>query len=506
MKKIISIVITVTLLAPFVPQAKAETPTEKVIIVFKDKVDEELVENVNGDVEQVSRNIPVLTGEIPAAAVDLIERDKDVVAVEIDQEITINGQIQTWGIEKVNAMKAWNENFTGAGSKIAVIDTGISPHEDLVVAGGVSFTSYTKSYEDDNGHGTHVAGIIGAKNNEVGIVGIAPDASLFAVKVLNNEGTGFLSDIISGIDWAITNKMNIINLSLGAPQDSLALKQAVERAYSKGILVVASAGNSGSAEGSGDTVMFPAKYDSTIAVSALDSLNNRGQFSATGASIEVTAPGVGILSTYLNNQYVVMDGTSMAAPFVAGNLALLKQAYPNLNHKQLREKLQTTASDIGIKGRDSHFGFGLVQAPGIIDIVSVPQVAPVVNNPIPTKVTTPIAKPKPAVPVAKPVQKKKASTIVTTSKTTYKAGNTIWPTVKVVDSKTKKPIVGAVVKLTINPTKGKSKTITAKTNTKGVASFKYVTSKTVKGNYKFSTIATIKNYDNSLGLKTIRVN
>src|SRR5690606_17443259 len=284
MKKIISIVITVTLLAPFVPQAKAETPTEKVIIVFKDKVDEELVENVNGDVEQVSRNIPVLTGEIPAAAVDLIERDKDVVAVEIDQEITINGQIQTWGIEKVNAMKAWNENFTGAGSKIAVIDTGISPHEDLVVAGGVSFTSYTKSYEDDNGHGTHVAGIIGAKNNEVGIVGIAPDASLFAVKVLNNEGTGFLSDIISGIDWAITNKRNISNLSLGAPQDSLALKQAVERAYSKGILVVASARNSGSAEGSGDTVMFPAKYDSTIAVSALDSLNNRGQFSATGAS------------------------------------------------------------------------------------------------------------------------------------------------------------------------------------------------------------------------------
>ncbi|MFT4416278.1 S8 family peptidase [Fredinandcohnia humi] len=505
MKQILSIVIAFSLFAPFVQQANAEVPTEKVIIVFKDKIDEKLVEKYNGKVDQVSNHVPVVTGEVPVTAIDNLEQSNKVVSVEPDQVIKVTGQVQDWGIEKVSAPKSWKANYTGAGIKVAVLDTGISTHEDLHVAGGVSFTSYTNSYSDDNGHGTHVAGIIGAKNNQVGIVGVAPDASIYAVKVLDQEGSGYLSDIILGIDWAITNKMDIINLSLGAPADSLALKQAVDRAYNKGILVVASAGNSGNTDGSGDTVQYPAKYDSTIAVAAIDSQNMRGIFSSTGTKVEIAAPGVGILSTYLGNKYVKMDGTSMAAPYVAGVLAILKQANPTMSHIQLRQKLQTNAIDLGVQGRDPFYGYGLAQAPTQANAVVSPVTteAPVGEAPVTTPSSQPVKAP---VISPKPVQKKKISTTITTAKSVYNLGNTIWPTVKVIDTVSKKPVSGAVVKLTFTPPKGKATTITVKTNSKGIAPFKYVTTKkSGKGTYKISTTITGANYVTGSASKIVKV-
>ncbi|WP_235426967.1 S8 family peptidase [Cohnella kolymensis] len=243
------------------------------------------------------------------------------------------------------------------------MDTGIAPHEDLSVTGGASFVSYTASYADDNGHGTHVAGIIGARNNTIGVVGIAPDSSIYAVKALDYDGSGYLSDIIAGIDWSITNRMDLINLSLGSPQDSLTLHQVVDKAYSNGILVVAAAGNNGTANGSGDTLEYPARYESAIAVAAIDSTNQRGYFSATGSKVEVAAPGVNVTSTYLNNSYATMSGTSMATPYVTGNLALIKQANPTLSYTALRSKLDQTVVDLGAAGRDTWYGYGLIQAP-----------------------------------------------------------------------------------------------------------------------------------------------
>ncbi|NOW34915.1 S8 family peptidase [Clostridium beijerinckii] len=160
------------------------------------------------------------------------------------------------------------------------------------------------------------------------------------IKVLGNDGAGYLSDIIAGIDWCITNKMDIINLSLGSSVPSTALQQEVDKAYNQGILVVAAAGNDGTSDGSTDTVDYPAKYSSVIAVAAIDSNNKRPSFSSTGNNVEVAAPGVSVLSTYLNNKYVSMSGTSMSAPFVTGDLALLKQANPGLSPNQLRAKLK----------------------------------------------------------------------------------------------------------------------------------------------------------------------
>lgn len=503
--------LTSLIFSSVIPAVHAETPKENVIIVFKDDINQKAVTNVNGEIEEVLNHIPVITGEIPEAAIPILERNKEILTVEVDQRVQVNGQVQDWGIKAVNAEQSWQSTYTGKGIKVAVLDTGISPHEDLMIAGGVSFTSYTTSYFDDNGHGTHVAGIIGAENhNNIGTVGVAPDADLFAVKVLDRNGSGYLSDIIKGIDWSMTNKMDIINLSLGIASDSLALHQAVDKAYNSGILLVAAAGNNGKVDGTGDTVEYPARYDSTIAVSAMDTSNMRGSFSATGQTIEVTAPGVKILSTYLNNQYLYMSGTSMAAPYAAGTLALLKQANPALSHTQLREKLNETVKDIGATGKDTFFGNGLIQTPIQIQETQVTEAPTTQEKAVTTKpqvqpVKQPVkSSPKPT--VKKPVGKKNLTSTVTTARSTYSAGHTAWINVKAVDKITKKPIVNATVKLTITPPKGKKQVVTLKTNKKGEASYKFLTNKrTTKGTYKFSTSTSVANYHVASASKTIRI-
>ncbi len=495
-----------------VPPVHADVPTENVIIVYKDNVDEQKVDSVNGDISEVLDNIPVAVAEIPAAAIPVLEKSEDILTVEVDQRVSIHSQVQDWGIQSVNAPISWESKYTGQGIKIAVLDTGISAHEDVDISGGVAITDYTKSYHDDNGHGTHVAGIIGAKNNDIGIVGIAPDAQLYAVKVLDKNGSGYLSDVIAGIDWSITNKMDIINLSLGAPNDSVALHQAVDRAYHSGLIVVAAAGNNGKHDGSGDTVEYPARYDSTIAVAATDSVANRGSFSATGNTVEISAPGVNILSTHIGNRYVHMSGTSMAAPYVTGVIALLKQVDPSLSNGQLREKLKGSAIDLGIPGKDSFFGYGLVQAPVPVQEVIKPvtenkeEKTDQVPSSVPAKETIKQVVPEKKATATKPAPKKKIKSTVSTYRTTYSTGNTIWVNLKAIDQATKKPVKSGTVKLTITPPKGKAKTVTLKTNKKGEASYKMVVNKrTTKGLYKFSTSTSVKNYQTAKASKTIRI-
>jgi len=309
-------------------------------------------------------HMSLMTVLIPVSYKDEISQLPSVNHFEIDKEIKVNPvQVVSWDKEMIRMEEAISSNFTGNGVKIAVIDSGIAPHEDLEIAGGISFVDYTNSYEDDNGHGTHVAGIIGAKNNDRGVVGVAPNAQLYAVKVLDYNGEGYVSNIAYGVRWAIDQGMDIINISAGTKSDSYLLKSMIDEAYKKNILVIVAAGNDGNETGSGDTMDYPAKYNSAIAVGAIDKNRIRAPFSSTGHALEITAPGVNILSTYLNNEYIQMSGTSMATPFISGISALLMEANPNTSAENIRRLLQSGSIDLGAVGRDPLYGYGLGQAP-----------------------------------------------------------------------------------------------------------------------------------------------
>ncbi|MCP3761342.1 S8 family peptidase [Domibacillus sp. A3M-37] len=340
----------------------AHEEEQKVIVIFDEKVDKKAIAEVEGEIDQTFKQLPIASVTMPADEVQQLKQDESVIRVEKDITVYASAQTLDWGIQATNVPASWSAGLTGKGIKVAVVDTGIATHSDLAISGGVSFVSYTTSYQDDNGHGTHVAGIIGAKDNGFGTKGVAPDAAIFAVKSLNKDGSGSLSSILAGIDWAITNKMDIINLSLGTQTHSSAFQSMVDKAYAKGLLVVAASGNGGSASGTDDTVDYPARYNSTIAVGAVDSSLKRVSFSSTGSAVDVAAPGESITATYLNNGYARMSGTSMAAPYVSGQLALMKQANPTTDNVRLRAMLTDTSKDLGAGGRDALYGYGLMQA------------------------------------------------------------------------------------------------------------------------------------------------
>ncbi len=479
MKKILSLFLLAALILSLSSFTFAQQQSERIIVLFNTSVDNEIIERVNGKIIRMFANFPALVMTLPTYALNVLRLYPNIVSIEEDILISVESQTPDWGIVRTDAPAAWDSEFTGKGVKIAVVDTGIASHEDLVVEGGVSFTSYTSSYLDDNGHGTHVAGIIGARNNALGTVGIAPESSLYAVKVLDKNGSGYLSNVAAGIDWAISNKMNIINLSLGSSSSSTTLKRAVDSAYSKGILVVAAAGNTGRTSGIGDNVQYPARYDSVIAVSATDINDQRAYFSSTGSTVEVAAPGVNITSTYLNNQYATMSGTSMSTPYTTGNLALIMQANPSLSATALRIKLRENVIDLGTAGKDTFFGYGLIQAPVLEgDIIPDPD------------------------PDPDPPQVQETSTVVTTDKSTYTAGSRVYITAKITD-KSGVAIQGATVKVTLTTPRGTSTTKTGTTNLDGQFNVVYTTSRfSVKGTYNVSAETSYSTYKPSTATTT----
>ncbi|MED4908635.1 S8 family peptidase [Brevibacillus centrosporus] len=229
-----------------------------------------------------------------------------IVSVHSEEEIP-------WGVRYVGAERLWRRG-KGTGVKIAVIDTGISrDHFELKdqIKGGINFVTGRQ-----NGHGTHVAGIIVAEMNQRGIVGVSPEAHLYDVRAFGEDGKSSLGMILRAINWSIENKMDIINMSFGMPQYSEALARAVERANKQGIIMVASAGNNGG------EVEYPARYKGVVGVSAIDQNGKLADFSSRGKGANTKAPGVDILSTWPGNQFKTLNGTSMAAPHVTGLKAL----------------------------------------------------------------------------------------------------------------------------------------------------------------------------------------
>lgn len=362
----------------------------KTIIVFKNEPtsdDVGFLEKQGGTVVHRFGIIPGVSVEFPQQALDKIckEGSRSPVCdkinyIELDQQVHTYvkpegkgnptpkptpvqlPQVLPWGIDRTDAELSWGIS-TGYGVKVAVVDTGIDythPDLDANVAGCVTFVWRTTDCRDDNGHGTHVAGTIAAENNGIGVVGVAPNASLYGVKVLDRTGSGYVSDVIAGIDWSADNGMNVITMSLGSGSDVSALHAAVDSAYSRGIVIVASAGNENG------TISYPARYSSVIAVTATDSGNNKASFSNYGPEAELAAPGVSIYSTYKGGTYATLSGTSMAAPHVTGTVALLLEANPGMTPLEVRSRLQSTSTDIGTPGWDPYFGHGLVNAYGAL--------------------------------------------------------------------------------------------------------------------------------------------
>lgn len=269
----------------------------------------------------------------------------------------------TWNIARVLGGRTRPNN--GERIKVGILDTGIDlNHPDLAanVKGGINIVNPSAPPQDDNGHGTHVSGVIGAVNNHKGIVGVAPAVSLYAIKVLDRNGTGTLTTLVKGIEWCIRNKMNILNISIsGGEKVPSIMAEVIKSATQKGIMVVASAGNSGNASGKGDNVQVPARLPDTVAVAALNRSNKRAPFSSTGPTVDIAAPGVHILSTYKDGQYATLSGTSMAAPHVSGTAAILMRTFPHVSPLHIGRLLKKNAIDLALRGMDRFTGAGLVQ-------------------------------------------------------------------------------------------------------------------------------------------------
>ncbi|WP_161516159.1 S8 family peptidase, partial [Bacillus thuringiensis] len=266
-----------------------------------------------------------------------------------DGNVKANGTKQSLhnGVSSVLSTKGKGVSpLTGKGIAVAVLDTGIDrEHPDVKIKDGVSFVENVLDFDDDNGHGTHLAGIIGAQKNNSGMTGIAPDVDLYAVKVLDKYTNGKYSTVVKGIDWAIEHKANIILMSLGGKKESVFFEEAINKAYEKGILLVSSAGNEGYKEG--DSITYPAKFNSVIAVGALDAKDQRGFLSSKGEQLELMAPGVDIWSTWNDGSYRFDSGTSMAAAHVAGVASLLLENDRMLSNQQVRELLKKSATPLG---------------------------------------------------------------------------------------------------------------------------------------------------------------
>lgn len=315
------------------------------------------------------------------------------VEVWIIGKPTITGRPQPsqtvpWGIERIYAPDAWSIS-TGAGVQIAVLDTGVDrDHVDLYVniKWGISVVGDTvstaeKDWTDRNGHGTHVTGIIAAMYNDIGVVGVAYDVSIYAIKVLNNAGFGTWTDVAEGIWWAIKgpdgiidkdgdgvvagdpddDAAEVISMSLGGFSYSEELYEAVKTAYNYGIVLVAAAGNEGD-----DGVTYPAKFKEVIAVAAIDEYDEVPTWSSKGPEVELAAPGVNILSTVPKDRYDTYSGTSMATPHVTGTIGLMISKIladgRTYNVTYIRSILQETADDIGPAGWDEVSGYGVVRA------------------------------------------------------------------------------------------------------------------------------------------------
>jgi subtilisin len=314
---------------------------------------------------------PILILNATRQEIGRLRNDANVAAVEEDGlctaqgdgptgEVTPDAETIPAGVSQIGAPQAWDAS-RGKGIKVAILDTGIDAlHPDLApnVKGAVSFVP-GEAPTDGNGHGTHAAGIIAAAENGVGIIGVAPAAWLYNVKVLDRNGSGQFSWIIAGIDWCISNKMDIISIQFGGFSVPAALESLCNAAWANGLLVIATAGVGGPGMG---TVAAPAKFKNVIAVSAVDSTDVITPFSGRGPEVELCAPGINVLSTKPGGGYQSWSGTAGACAHVSGAAAVAWGSHRFATNVEIWNLLAGTARPLGNPGWDPLYGYGRVQA------------------------------------------------------------------------------------------------------------------------------------------------
>jgi hypothetical protein len=352
MKKIVAILmamlmvmsVTVALASGAATTKEKQAEKTPVIIMFKDKTDKDLIKQHGGEIKSVYQIKPAVAASLPQKAIDALKKNPKIAFIVPDLEIFTMAETLDWGVDRIDADIVHGYN-RGTGVKVAIMDTGIDyDHPDLAAnyKGGYDFGGrlvWQGRNDDDpmdkQGHGTHCAGIVAAvKGNDIGV--------------------------IEGLEWCIDNEIQVISMSFGSAYTAgdPKIEPWINAAYDAGILLVGAAGNAGSGE---DTVIYPARYANVIAVAATNSNNNRASWSSTGPDIELAAPGVSIYSTYWDNTYATLSGTSMACPHVSGTAALVI-ASKSLSNDEVRLRLQQTAEDLGTTGKDNLYGYGLVDA------------------------------------------------------------------------------------------------------------------------------------------------
>jgi subtilisin family serine protease len=341
-----------------------ENQSEKVpvIIMFKDKTDTDLIKQHGGELKCVYHLQPAVAVSLPQKAIEALKKNPKIAFIVPDLEIFTMTETLDWGVDRIDA-DIVHEYNNGTGVNVAIMDTGIDRyHPDLAAnyAGGYDFGGWIwwLGMNDDDpmdfsGHGTHCAGIVAAvKGNDIGVIGVAPEADLYAVKVFDDFGDGRYSDVIEGLEWCIINDIQVISMSFGSAYTGgdPGIEPWINDAYDAGILLVGAAGNDGSGV---DTVIYPARYDKVIAVAATDISDNRASFSSTGPDVELSAPGVGIYSTYLGGGYATLSGTSMACPMVSGTAALVIASDSSLTNADVRVRLQSGTAALVIASDSS---------------------------------------------------------------------------------------------------------------------------------------------------------
>ncbi len=365
----LAIVVAVLLAATAAPAAGAPPvgaggPPERFIVVLHDDVDPQAVanEHANRHAAQIGfvydRALRGYSAVIPNGRVPAIRADQRVKYVEADQLATPMAQAVPYGIKKVGAdvsPTATAGNGSGAVSNVNayVIDSGIDKsHPDLSVVNHVNFT--TESNKDCNGHGTHVAGTVAARDNTRDVVGVSPGSPLTGVKVLGCDGTGYYSWIIKGVDWVTANakKPAVANMSLGGGP-SQALDDATRKSAATGIFYAVAAGNSGKNACDYSPARAGAGTDNGIAtIAATDSADNEASFSNFGSCVDMWAPGVSVVSTRKGGGSTTLSGTSMAAPHVAGGASVYLSTHPTSSTASVESALRQALQVPGTTSKD----------------------------------------------------------------------------------------------------------------------------------------------------------